>query len=81
MHSCKLAICGIPGCRCAHPCYGTAQGIGGTAGVALLAGQAPGEYVTIIFESRFAGKSGVIEAVTTVLDKDGRWRVTGYSAQ
>lgn len=46
-----------------------------------LAGQPPGEYVTIIFESKFANRPGVIEAVTTVLDRDGKWRVTGYSAQ
>lgn len=46
-----------------------------------LAGQPPGEYVTVIFESRFASRDGVIEAVTTVLEKDGKWRVTGYSAQ
>lgn len=43
-----------------------------------LAGQPDGEYVTVIFRSRFEKKEG-IEAVTTVLDRDGRWRVTGYS--
>ena len=43
-----------------------------------LAGQPNGEYVTVIFESRFEKREG-IEAVTTVLDRDGKWRVTGYS--
>jgi len=46
-----------------------------------LAGHPDGEYVTVIFQSKFANKPEVIEAVTTVLDKDGKWRVTGYSAQ
>jgi hypothetical protein len=46
-----------------------------------LAGQPPGEYVTVVFESKFANRPIVIEAVTTVLEKDGKWRVTGYSAQ
>jgi hypothetical protein len=46
-----------------------------------LAGQPPGEYVTVIFESRFANKPDVVETVTTVLDKDGKWRVTGYSTR
>jgi hypothetical protein len=46
-----------------------------------LAGHPDGEYVTVIFQSKFANKPEVIEAVTTVLEKDGKWRVTGYSAQ
>lgn len=46
-----------------------------------LAGQRPGEYVTVIFESRFADRPKVIEAVTAVLERDGKWRITGYSAQ
>src|SRR6478609_9626287 len=41
-----------------------------------LAGHPDGEYVTVIFQSKFANKPEVIEAVTTVLDKDGKWRVT-----
>lgn len=46
-----------------------------------LEGQPPGEYVSIVFESKFANRPSVVEALTTVLDKDGKWRVTGYSAQ
>jgi hypothetical protein len=45
-----------------------------------LEGHPPGEYVSIIFESRFANRESVIEVVTTALE-DGKWRVTGYSAQ
>jgi hypothetical protein len=46
-----------------------------------LEGHPPGEYVSVIFESRFANRPSVVEVITSVLDKDGRWRVTGYSAQ
>jgi len=43
-----------------------------------LAGQPNGEYVTVIFQSRFEKREG-IEAVTAVLERDGKWRITGYS--
>jgi hypothetical protein len=46
-----------------------------------LDGHPPGEYVSVIFESKFANRPSVIEVITSVLDRDGRWRVTGYSAQ
>jgi hypothetical protein len=45
-----------------------------------LPGQPKGEYVTVIFASKFAQKQ-VDEVVTTVRDSDGRWRVTGYSTR
>lgn len=51
-------------------------------GIALykktLAGRPDGDYVTVVFLSRFANKE-VEETVTTVRESDGRWRVTGYS--
>lgn len=43
-----------------------------------LAGRPDGEYVTVIFVSKFSNKE-VQEVVTTVRDPDGKWRVTGYS--
>lgn len=43
-----------------------------------LAGRPDGDYVTVVFVSKFANKS-VEETVTTVRESDGRWRVTGYS--
>jgi hypothetical protein len=46
-----------------------------------LAGRPDGDYVTVRFASRFANKAQVEEAVTTVRDPDGRWRVTGYTAR
>jgi uncharacterized protein DUF4019 len=45
-----------------------------------LAGRPDGEYVTVIFESKF-DKRELQEVVTTVRDKDGKWRVTGYSTR
>lgn len=51
-------------------------------GIALykktLAGRPDGDYVTVVFLSRFANRE-VEETVTTVRESDGRWRVTGYS--
>ena len=46
-----------------------------------LAGKPDGEYVTVIFQSKFDGKPDLQDVVTTVLEADGRWRVTGYSTR
>jgi hypothetical protein len=46
-----------------------------------LAGRPAGDYVTVIFVSKFANKPQVEETVTTVREPDGRWRVTGYTAR
>lgn len=45
-----------------------------------LAGRPDGEYVTVIFLSKF-DKRDVEEVITTVRDTDGKWRVTGYSTR
>jgi hypothetical protein len=45
-----------------------------------LEGQPAGDYVSIVFVSKFADRE-VQEIVTTVREPDGKWRVTGYSAQ
>jgi hypothetical protein len=45
-----------------------------------LEGRPDGEYVTVIFVSKFANKE-VQEVVTTVREADGKWRVTGYSTR
>lgn len=42
-----------------------------------LQGRPDGDYVSVIFDSKF-DKKQVQEIVTTVRDSDGRWRVTGY---
>lgn len=43
-----------------------------------LPGAPDGEYVVIRFESQFENKAAAIETVTPMLDKDRRWRVSGY---
>lgn len=53
----------------------------GAAYKKTLAGRPDGDYVTVVFQSKFANKADVQETVTTVRDTDGRWRVTGYTAR
>lgn len=43
-----------------------------------LPGAPDGEYVVITFETSFENKKSAIETVTPMLDKDGKWRVSGY---
>jgi hypothetical protein len=43
-----------------------------------LPGAPDGEYVIIQFQASFENKTSAIETVTPMLDKDGKWRVSGY---
>ena len=43
-----------------------------------LPGAPDGEYVVIQYETMFEKKQSAIEMVTPLLDKDGKWRVSGY---
>ena len=43
-----------------------------------LPGAPDGEYVVIQYETQFENKKLAIETVTPILDKDGKWRVSGY---
>jgi hypothetical protein len=43
-----------------------------------LPGAPDGEYVVIRYESNFEHKQSAVETVTPMLDKDGKWRVSGY---
>jgi len=43
-----------------------------------LPGAPDGEYVVIQFETSFEHKKAAIETVTPMMDKDGKWRVSGY---
>lgn len=38
----------------------------------------PGEYVAIQYQSSFANLNAALETVVPVLEKDGKWRVSGY---
>ncbi len=43
-----------------------------------LPGAPDGSYVVIQFTTVFEHKAGAVETVTPVLEKDGKWRVSGY---
>jgi len=43
-----------------------------------LPGLPDGQYVVIQFNTSFENKKSGIETVTPMVDKDGRWRVSGY---
>ncbi len=43
-----------------------------------LPGAPDGEYVVIQYETTFENKKSSVETVTPMLDKDGKWRVSGY---
>lgn len=44
-----------------------------------LPGAPDGEYVVIQYESSFENNQSSAETITPMLDKDGRWRISGYS--
>ena len=46
-----------------------------------LPGAPDGEYVVIHFDTVFEHKAAAVETVTPMLDKDGKWRVSGYFIQ
>ena len=43
-----------------------------------LPGAPDGEYVVLQFDTSFANKKEAVETVTPLLDKDGKWKVSGY---
>ncbi|MDQ7826191.1 MAG: DUF4019 domain-containing protein [Candidatus Eremiobacteraeota bacterium] len=43
-----------------------------------LPGAPDGEYVIIQYDTSFQKKAAAVETVTPMLDKDGKWRVSGY---
>jgi predicted lipoprotein len=43
-----------------------------------LPGAPDGEYVVIQFKASFENKKSAVETITPMLDKDGKWRVSGY---
>ncbi|MEW5993505.1 MAG: DUF4019 domain-containing protein [Candidatus Zixiibacteriota bacterium] len=43
-----------------------------------LPGAPNGEYVVIQYETSFENKKSAIETITPMLDKDGKWKVSGY---
>jgi hypothetical protein len=43
-----------------------------------LPGAPDGKYVVIQYDTAFENKANAIETITPMLDKDGKWRVSGY---
>ena len=43
-----------------------------------LPGAPDGDYVVIEFETSFENKKSAVETVTPMIDKDGKWYVSGY---
>jgi hypothetical protein len=43
-----------------------------------LPGAPDGQYLVVVFETSFENKKSAIETVTPMMDKDGKWRVSGY---
>ena len=43
-----------------------------------LPGAPDGEYVVIQFKTAFENKKSAVETITPMLDKDTKWRVSGY---
>jgi hypothetical protein len=43
-----------------------------------LAGAPDGQYVVIVYETRYEHKQAAVETVTSVQELDGDWRVAGY---
>ena len=41
-------------------------------------GAPDGEYVIIQFKTSFKNKKSAVETITPMLDKDGKWKVSGY---
>ena len=44
----------------------------------MLPGVPDGEYVVMQYETTFANKGSAVETIVPMLDKDGKWRVSGY---
>lgn len=43
-----------------------------------LPGAPDGQYVVIQYDSSFENKQSAVETITPMLEKDGKWRVSGY---
>jgi len=43
-----------------------------------LPGAPDGDYVVIQYDTSFENKASAVETITPMLDKDGKWRVSGY---
>lgn len=54
------------------------RAVGASKTLTTLPGGPDGKYVVIQFDTKFQHKAEAVETVTPMLDKDGKWRVSGY---
>ncbi|MBF0121536.1 MAG: DUF4019 domain-containing protein [Desulfobacterales bacterium] len=52
--------------------------VSSTTYITSLPGDPYGQYVIVQFETSFENKKSSIETVTPMMDKDKKWRVSGY---
>ena len=66
-----------------RPAFGkvTNRHILGVQSLKQLPGAPDGEYVVIQYNTSFENKRKAVETITPMLDKDGRWHVSGYYIQ
>lgn len=46
-----------------------------------MAGAPDGEYVVLVYKTKFEKKTDAREVIVPMLDSDGKWRVSGYHIQ
>lgn len=63
-----------------RPPFGKAMGreVMGAEYMTSVPGAPDGEYVVIVFKTKFQKKDEAFETVTPMMDEDGVWRVSGY---
>ena len=57
---------------------GPVHGSGSATFAKTLPGAPDGQYVVIQFNTSFKKKKSAVETITPMLDKDKKWRVSGY---
>ena len=66
--------------KTARPPFGKAlsRELVGAEYMTSVPGAPDGEYVVIVFKTKFKNKDGAFETITPMMDEDGAWRVSGY---
>lgn len=49
--------------------------------VTKMSGAPDGEYVVLVYKTKFKKKADAREVIVPMLDSDGKWRVSGYHIQ
>ncbi|MFH1434594.1 MAG: DUF4019 domain-containing protein [Pseudomonadota bacterium] len=66
--------------KMARPPFGEAlsREVVGAEYMTSVPGAPDGEYVVIVFKTKFKNKDAAFETITPMMDDDGVWRVSGY---